>query len=129
MEAKLYEALETFEFRGVQRKKGDTFRITEEKAEGLGEKVKLAGNQEGAETPAPKAPAPEGEGTPETAPAEGTPEGEPSTPPETAPVSKYTVKEAFELDGVNQEIDSVIELSEEKAAELGEKIEKVEATE
>jgi hypothetical protein len=34
-------------------------------------------------------------------------------------VSKYIVKEAFELDGVMQEVDAIIELDEEKAQELG----------
>lgn len=41
-EAKQYVALEDFDFRGVHRKKGDVFRITDEKAAKLGSKVCLA---------------------------------------------------------------------------------------
>lgn len=44
-------------------------------------------------------------------------------------MSKYSVKEAFELEGVNQEVGSVVELSDEQAIELGSKVEKVEASE
>ena len=40
-------------------------------------------------------------------------------------MKKYTVKEAFELDGVAQEVGAVIELSDEKATELGAKVELV----
>ncbi len=40
-------------------------------------------------------------------------------------MQKYTVLEAFELDGVTQEVGTVIELSEEKAAELTGKVELV----
>ena len=41
-------------------------------------------------------------------------------------MNKYKVLEAFELDGVLQEVDAVIELSEEKAIELAGKVEKQE---
>ncbi len=40
-------------------------------------------------------------------------------------MEKYKVVEAFELEGVNQEIGAEIELSAEKAAELGAKVSKV----
>ena len=114
-EAKKYVALEDFQFRGVLRKKGDIFRIADKKVAALGSKVQLA----------------------DSAPAQGTPSQsapQPSTPPVPKPaaplpqpkMSQYKVKEAFELDGVQQEVDSQVELSDEKAAELGEKVEKVE---
>ena len=40
-------------------------------------------------------------------------------------MSKYTVKEAFDLDGTQQEVGVEVELSDEKATELGAKVEKV----
>jgi len=40
-------------------------------------------------------------------------------------MNKYKVIEGFELDGVTQEVGAELELSEEKAAELGSKVEKV----
>lgn len=40
-------------------------------------------------------------------------------------MNKYKVIEAFELDGVAQEVGAEIELSDEKATELGSKVEKV----
>lgn len=52
------------------------------------------------------------------------PDSSTTLPPKTI-MAQYTVKEAFELEGVNQEVDTVVELSDEKAAELGEKVEKV----
>lgn len=109
-EAKKYVALENFKFRGVDRKKGDVFRITDEKAVKLGGKVKLA--DEATATPAPAAPSGQTAANP--------------LPQKT--MSQYKVKEAFELEGVNQEVDSVVELTDEKAAELGTKVEKVEAS-
>ena len=50
-EAKLYEAKEAFEFRGVQRKIGDVFRIADNKVEALGTKVVLESDQSKEETP------------------------------------------------------------------------------
>lgn len=98
-EAKQYVALEDFKFRGVDRKKGDVFRVVDHKVAMLGDKIKLVDIEQTATTPlSPKI------------------------------MSQYKVKEAFELDGMNQEVDSVIELSDEKAAELGEKVEKIETT-
>ena len=41
-------------------------------------------------------------------------------------MSQYVVKEEFELEGVKQELDSQIELSDEEAVEFGSKVEKVE---
>lgn len=43
-------------------------------------------------------------------------------------MNQYKVVEAFELDGVSHEVDAVIELSDEQAAELGAKVAKVEET-
>ena len=40
----------------------------------------------------------------------------------------YKVLEAFELEGVNHEVGAEVELTDEQAAELGAKVEKVEAT-
>lgn len=37
-------------------------------------------------------------------------------------MSQYKVVEAFDLDGVAQEVGSIVELSDEKALELGEKV-------
>ena len=133
MEAKLYIAQENFEFRGVKRMKGDTFRITDEKAEGLGEKVRLSDDQSMSPS-SPKTPASSPESSPASTPAsEASPEAPKDENKETDPaslpqnMSQYKVKEDFELEGVNQEVDSEIELTDEKAAELGEKVEKVEA--
>ena len=117
MEAKLYTVQENFEFRGVKRVKGDTFRITDEKAEGLGEKVRLSDDQS-VSSSSLKAPA----SSPENK------ESDPASLPQNMPeASKYKVVEAFELEGVNRETGSEIELTDEKAAELGEKVEKIEA--
>lgn len=63
MEAKLYIAQENFEFRGVKRVKGDILRITDEKAEGLGEKVEVSDDQS-ASPSSPKAPASSPESSP-----------------------------------------------------------------
>lgn len=42
-------------------------------------------------------------------------------------MSQYKVIEAFEIDGVMQEVDAVIELTDEQATEFAGKVEKVEA--
>lgn len=44
-------------------------------------------------------------------------------------MAKYKVVESFELEGVAQEVGAEVELSDEKAAELGAKVEKVETAE
>ena len=129
-EAKQYTALVNFNFRGVQRKKGDVFRITDDKAAKLGDKVELAGKPA-----APVAP---------SQPVQSAPT--PTAPLPQTKMSSYKVKEAFELepavvaveasegveaveakDAVMSEVDAIVELSDEKAAELGaEIVEKVE---
>ena len=44
-------------------------------------------------------------------------------------MNKYKVIEAFDLEGQPQEVGAEVELSDEKAAELGSKVEKVTAGE
>ncbi|MEK9208094.1 MAG: hypothetical protein AAB922_06410 [Patescibacteria group bacterium] len=129
-EAKQYVALEDFKFRGVQRKTGDVFRITDEKAAKLSDKVKLAN---GASPVVLSQPAPIA----------------PTVPLSQPKMAQFTVKEAFETpaveavvaveasegveavvaveakEAIQHNVGDVIELSDEAAAELGEKVEVV----
>ncbi len=80
------------------------------------------------EAPKVEAPAPVVEAPKVDTPS--TPEA-PVPPTDTLPqttMNKYEVLEAFEIDGVNQEVGAILELSDEGAAELGSKVKKVEAS-